>query len=340
MCTLFTDMDPLFDGSKHSKLFYTPESFATDVTCNNCFVRIHGVCNGLICLSCDCYSNPGQNIYLWNPICRKFKRLPQLGPSMENDSFFHLNAGVSFGCDGDDYKVIVIAQVDESYVVSVYSLTTNSWKYIKTSFYSQAASDESFFRDTKFVDGTAYMTTSSRVVVCFELINETIRVIEFPKEFSENTGVTMEAYGETIALLRHEKSYLTLWILRNKSSWEKKLSIELQEASPYHQAVGFLNNGKYMVRTLSLVGELRVVTKLYTCDLEMECPKLTEFRSYTQLRSRNRLPPKYSNFMGRIHSNYSGSLLLFNEDSVDPFVQTEETESSCNSMLFTLQWDV
>ena len=131
-----------------------------------------------------------------------------------------------------------------------------------------------------------------------------------------------------------------MWILRNKSSWEKKFSIELQEASPHHQAVGFLNNGKYMVRTLSLVGELRVVTKLYTCDLEMECPTLTEFRSYTQLRSRNRLPPKYSNFMGRIHSNYSGSLLLFNEDSVDPFVQTEETESSCNSMLFTLQRDV
>ena len=82
--------------------------------------------------------NPGQNIYLWNPICRKFKRLPQLGPSMENDSSFRLNAGVSFGYDGDDYKVIVIAQVDESYVVSVYSLTTNSWKYINTNFYSEA----------------------------------------------------------------------------------------------------------------------------------------------------------------------------------------------------------
>lgn len=84
-----------------------------------------------------------------------------------------------------------------------------------------------------------------KVVAALPWCNETIGVIKFPEEFGA-IGVTMEAYGETIAVLGHENNYLSMWILRDKSSsstspWEKKFSIQLQEAC-HHQVVGFLNN--------------------------------------------------------------------------------------------------
>ncbi|KAL1829399.1 hypothetical protein ACET3Z_007811 [Daucus carota] len=61
----------------------------------------------------------------------------------------------------------------------------------------------------------------------------------------------MEAYGETIALLETDQNYLTMWILRDKSSsspWERKFSIAVPEVSSLRvttsfQAVGFLPNG-------------------------------------------------------------------------------------------------
>lgn len=344
LCMLLTDSDPLFDSNKHSKLYYTPQLFMRDVTCKNCDLRVYGVCNGLLCLSdCSCI---GFNIHLWNPICRKTKRLPEPEISIKDEYGLNPIFGVSFGYYGDDYKVIAIAYVDNTYIVSIYSLSTNSWKIISTSFDLEEDDNEDndiglFVLATKFVDGTAYMVTSRRVIVYFELNHETIGAIKFPEEFHA-IGITMEVYEETIAVLGHANNYLSMWILRDKSfsstsSWEKKFSVRLQEPG-HHQAVGFLNNGKYLIRTFNFAGDSGTETKLILCDLE--CPKMTEFRSLVEFcsSSRRRLPPKYPTYHGRIHSSCMESFLLLNEDSVHPFVKTE-IESSCSSILLTLQWD-
>ncbi|WOG89498.1 hypothetical protein DCAR_0208736 [Daucus carota subsp. sativus] len=349
LCTLFTNSDPLFDSTKHSKLFYTPELFGIDFTCNNRDLEIYGACHGLVCVSRACY-HIGNNIHLWNPICRKVKKLPQIETPIKDefgleipikDEFGHEpSAGMTFGYYCDDYKVIVIVYVKSTFIVFVYSLSTNSWNTIQTiNFYIDIKSIDYFVCTTKFVDGTAYMLTSIELVVCYELNNKTFRVIKLPED---NDIATMEAYGETIALLETDQNYLTMWILRDKSSsspWERKFSIAVPEVSSLRvttsfQAVGFLPNGKYLLRNFELEGD-SCVTKLSLCDTEI--PNLTEFRSFTELRSRFRLPPKYPTLHGRIDSNFVESLLLFNEDNLHPFSLTE-MDSTCSSTLFTLQW--
>ncbi|WOG98709.1 hypothetical protein DCAR_0418053 [Daucus carota subsp. sativus] len=342
LCTLLTNSDPLFDSTKHSKLYYTPELFGKDVTCDSWDLEIQGACHGLLCLSQQCY-HIGNDIHLWNPICRKAKKLPQLEISIKDKFGFNLRAGVIFGYYCDDYKVIVIAYVNSTFIISVYSLSTNSWNTIQTNFYLEEKYNYRFVLATKFVDGTAYMLTCNKLVICYELSNKSIRVIKLPEEFCA-CGITLEAYGETIAVLGQEKSYLTMWILRDKSSlspWEKKFNIAVHEVSNY-QAVGFLNNGKYLLRTFELEGDSCVtklfdscVTKLFLCDTEI--PNITEFRSFTESTSCLGLPPKYPTVQGRIDSNFVESLLLLNEDDLHPFSQTE-MDSTCSSTLFTLQW--
>lgn len=82
-CTLFTDFEPPLDRSKHSRLYYTPELFERDINiCDGCELKIHGFCDGLLCLSKNGISDDdvtsfkfdyrvGDNLHLWNPICRK-----------------------------------------------------------------------------------------------------------------------------------------------------------------------------------------------------------------------------------------------------------------------------
>lgn len=113
-----------------------------------------------------------------------------------------------------------------------------------------------------------------------------------------------------------------MWILsRDKFSsislWEKKLVIRLQERS-LAIPVGFLSDDKYIVRTSNR-------NRLFFCDLESQ--DVTEYRY-----------PKYrQDYLCKINCDCVESLLLLNEDRVDPFVVHKEIEPSCNSMLFMLR---
>ncbi|XP_074373515.1 F-box protein CPR1-like [Apium graveolens] len=325
LCTLLTDSEQLFGFTK-SKLYYTPRSF--DMHIRRLFV--HGVCDGLICLTV--WLSAISDMYLWNPICRKVKKLPNLkissfGTTSTPPPFI---CGVGFGYYDDDYKVVVIAHFGNKYVVSVYSLSSNTWNVIRTNFHCKHAGS---FRDTKFVGGTTYTMTSRNTIVCFQLCDETIRVFDFPEEFSPAavTAVDMiriEAYEETVALLSCDSGYFYMWILRDKSSstssWEKKFRVQFQKIG-IHKVVGFLNNGKYLVRTLSYPRGLNV--KLFWCDLDF--PKLTEFRS---------MEVRESSYHAGIHANCTESLFLLDEDRIDPFVHSE-MESFCSSMLLILRQD-
>ncbi|XP_074379035.1 putative F-box protein At3g25460 [Apium graveolens] len=357
-CTLLTGFEPLLDANRHSKLYYSPELFETDLNIRDgCQLRVHGMCDGLLCISMDGISDNvfftafnseyrvGDNLYLWNPICRKAKKLPELLISKKYNGFSR-KGGVSFGCYDHDYKVIVISTFDSIYDVSIYSLSINFWNIIHTNCYYEDDDIVDFCtvpEPTKLVDGTSYMITDTYryapssiiippLVVCFDLRNETINQVRCPEEFYEyRSKFVMEAYGETIAVLGcddYPPGYLHMWILfrdkfSSKQYLEKKLAIQLQEVG-FSVPVGFLNHNKYyMVRTIKFLEAREQLTYFFLYDLEsLEVTKYKSLEDY----------PCHSCVM---NSDCVESLFLLNEDSsINPFVH-KDMESSCSSVLFT-----
>ncbi|KAL8130843.1 hypothetical protein AgCh_006959 [Apium graveolens] len=135
---------------------------------------------------------------------------------------------LGFGYYDDDFKVIAIAPLANAYFVSVYSLNTDSWNMIQRRFnVDVGVKDEYYYRcnhvyQTKFVDGKVYLI-GSEDVICFDLSNETIRVIPYPKELGPRVGnrITTETYGDSIAIFKFKRQSqsLTMWILNEKSSF-------------------------------------------------------------------------------------------------------------------------
>ncbi|XP_017225509.1 putative F-box protein At3g52320 [Daucus carota subsp. sativus] len=354
-CTLLTNWEPLLDSTNHSKHRYTPELFEKNINIfEGCQLKIHGFCDGLLCISRNGVSDNnlrefnsgyrvGDNLHLWNPICRKAKKLPELRISDEYDWLMR-KGGVSFGHYDHDYKVIVISTIGNIFDVFVYSLSTNSWNIIHTNYhYEDEIVDFCVVPEpTKFVDGIAYMITDTfrygpgpqsivPLAVCFDVRNETIQQFRCPEEFIKyRTQFAMEAFGESVAVLGCDdgSGFLDMWNLvkdefSSESRWEKRLVIKLQEVG-FSVPVGLLCSGKYLVRTIVFLEYREQVTNFFLYDLESL--EVTRYKS----------PEDYPDYLCIINSNCEESLLLLDEDSVNPFVH-KETESSCSSMVFTLQ---
>ncbi|XP_074369767.1 putative F-box protein At3g49520 [Apium graveolens] len=328
LCTLLAHSHSIYDGSlKHSKLMHLKQVHVKDIVrrCTGDVYmsfrrpKIRGICNGLLCLSDSDY-DIGDTIYLWNPTCRKIKKLPRPdNNSIIKDALrYSRTTSLSFGYYDDDFKVIAIAIRAHAYFVLVYSLNTNSWNTIPHKFYDDVYFEGRFYRytrvnDTKFVDDTVYIIESDQVR-CFDLSNETIcTIIPFPKELGPcvhdkyTTDFTTEIYGDSIAIFIFElqSRSLTMWILKDKSSfvraWEKRLD-NIKNSS--YSLVGLLNNGKYLVNW-----EKEGPKKCYLCDIDS--PRV---REVTFMRGS---PYIYDS---HIHPNYVESLFLLNEDHLDPVI--------------------
>ncbi|PKI62866.1 hypothetical protein CRG98_016703 [Punica granatum] len=76
-------------------------------------LKVVGSCNGLVCLSHDCFCNFGAPIFLWNPATRESRALPKFAISPENlrlpKARFHVAHGFGYHHAIDDYKVVRIA---------------------------------------------------------------------------------------------------------------------------------------------------------------------------------------------------------------------------------------
>ncbi|KAL8478105.1 hypothetical protein ACS0TY_030119 [Phlomoides rotata] len=93
-------------------------------------VRLIGPCNGILCL----YGFP-DNIALWNPSTRDFKRLPQSrGPRPHNSKVRGGDLGLGLDPKGRDLKILqmlfcVLTHNSRIVVqVEIYSLRSDSWK--------------------------------------------------------------------------------------------------------------------------------------------------------------------------------------------------------------------
>ncbi|KAK6138561.1 hypothetical protein DH2020_027698 [Rehmannia glutinosa] len=90
-------------------------------------IRIVGSCNGMVCVAID-----EENLILWNPSIRKYKRLPFL--HIRSGSGCYMKDGFGFDEFNDDYKVVAIFfSIFQygPYKVLIFSLKANKWRRIE-----------------------------------------------------------------------------------------------------------------------------------------------------------------------------------------------------------------
>lgn len=279
---------------------------------------VYGSCNGLVCLSHESVEM-NSDIYLWNPVIRKIKKLPvpslvfDVSPDMVDfgDDELVTSVYVCFGYEDDDYKVVMVGVVEGVCSVGIYSLGNNCWSVVDD--FENDDDDLDPFRlhdlvsrDSRFVNGVAYFKTSDdadndNVIVCFDMSRKVIREIGLPDEIHEIDSYTMDVYGEYLAVLTvsvyaNGLGCLSISLLSDESvpSWEKILVIDLSWRMNINPRipVRFISKGKVLIK---------VGVKLFVCNLETQ--KLGELKGEGMTHN--------------IRDCLGESLALLGEDNVD-----------------------
>ncbi|KAL8131421.1 hypothetical protein AgCh_007381 [Apium graveolens] len=217
-----------------------------------------------------------------------------------------------FGYFDDDYKVIRIAVFSggKEYQVGVYSLSTNAWKITRCDSNSTTYKSNYNTSSNRFVSGAAYFVNYDSKIICFDLHHERSREVQFPDKFDSSTRrrYSVEACGESIALVEIREYDLIMWVLRNcaasnSSIWERMVTIELETIPTYPR--GFTKHGKYLLSYYD--GEDRVTNYLW----DFGTSRLEKCVSY-----------KGTEDPGGI-DHLVGNLVLLDEKNLDPFMGTK-----------------
>ncbi|GLT69097.1 hypothetical protein SLA2020_412760 [Shorea laevis] len=142
-------------------------------------------CNGLVCIR-----NWLNEIAIWNPLIRKYRKLPV--PTEDSVKY-----NLAFGYDrvNDDYKVLRIPKFCR--LIEVYSLRVHSWRrveeewpysYRESSIYSRSAFLNGAFHWVVSLTNTSYRT---KTIVAFDLSTEKFRVYAFPHKLEPRIGVSI-----------------------------------------------------------------------------------------------------------------------------------------------------
>ncbi|XP_054779215.1 putative F-box protein At1g46840 [Prosopis cineraria] len=204
--------------------------------------RVVGSCNGLLCirlfdLSC----------LLWNPATREVISIPK--PL----NFF---GRVDLICDGfgfhpivNDYRIVRLhaCQFDGVYGVQVFSVSTGSWKEVKSGNLKGVricTSDGFRFNGAIFWLGTK---NDCRLIVSFDIVMEVFTLIPMPTPNSKY-GTSFIVYENKLAILYPPLTgppLIELWVMEEStgSSWTKRYTY----CSPYSSCLlipmAFWRNG-------------------------------------------------------------------------------------------------
>ncbi|KAK1400753.1 F-box domain-containing protein [Heracleum sosnowskyi] len=230
---------------------------------------------GLICFSFIFnnwhIANYTVNTYLFNPLIRKYKTLPDL-PTLSS-SISASNKGSVFLAFGyvpriNDYRVVKIVNHYDAnkipfFTSFVYSLSTNSWttKTVLDDIFTSICD----FSESVFVNGLAYWRTQTKknnaeTLLCFDAVNYILRNIPLPKV--ECCRFSLQQLGQSVAYFAEDPDFtdINMWILRGDPMkdffWEEDIRTEV---------FGIRSNGKLY----KLNGELSELDEgdlvSYTC---------------------------------------------------------------------------
>ncbi|KAK1376837.1 hypothetical protein POM88_033030 [Heracleum sosnowskyi] len=245
-----------------------PKNLAADI---EGAVVAYETCNGLICLS----ATRKVKVYLWNPALRVVDVLPDPPVPSDDSLFTPITLSLAFGylSKTNDYKVIKYETYFEGrsqFFVYVYSSSTDSWKTVLKGKAGEFACNK--LSNSVVVNGIAYwvanlygLLSSQRVIVCFDMENDTIREIMLPPPYSEKslppTGFDEPAksdlllensiFSELLSLFYFDRStcVLHIWVLENAGAsnevWTKKKSLNFER---HWRPMCFRTNGEIVLR--------------------------------------------------------------------------------------------
>ncbi|KAL4582799.1 hypothetical protein LXL04_007358 [Taraxacum kok-saghyz] len=190
---------------------------------------ILGSCNGLV-LAID----EDDRLYLMNPTTREVSKLPISPFALPIGESFEMY-GFGYDSSTDDYKVIAISFWDTDnehnpdctdMFVSVYTLSTNSWRKLPNSPYDHAVGH---LVSGVLVNGSLHWLTSTRpsyssTIIAFSLANEKFKEIELPDSIDNYKAVFNElvVIGGKLCLFNQLGN--DLWVMEEYGvgmSWTK-----------------------------------------------------------------------------------------------------------------------
>ena len=204
--------------------------------CSNTSTDILSCCDGLVCI----YNQWGEVIAIWNPLIRKYRKLPR--EPIEKPSGFSNSWPISlaFGYDShnDDYKVLRVASFfnmgipGTEFEVKLCSLRLQRWKKIE----DQWPNKEWLIRsDSVFLNGALHWLVAvngqnPENIVAFDLATEKFRVITTPFKVPTSCLTCLEELeGQLCFIVIVDEMYNDVWLMKEygeESSWTWIYKIE------------------------------------------------------------------------------------------------------------------
>ncbi|RXI03922.1 hypothetical protein DVH24_038196 [Malus domestica] len=246
---------------KHCNLHYDNHAF--DEYCKlefpiipnmNKFLRVVGVCNGLVCLAVD-NDRLGYIFMLCNPSIRKSVTLPKPHLSFETIGSYDAYIGFGFDAVTNDYKVVRLItehREEPNTFYEVYSLAGGYWSDPRSLDHVCEVTDP--HKPPAFVNGAIHFKAFYRsknggfewFILAFDVGSNTFRRIMAPTDFAASalTQLSISGDGKSIAIFNLCQSfldgtYLDIWVMKEygmEESWTKLTTPcppDIQREIPY-----------------------------------------------------------------------------------------------------------
>ncbi|XP_023898475.1 F-box protein At3g07870-like [Quercus suber] len=256
--------DRTFDGISEFKI---PFSFQSGLA------FLVGSCNGLLCFSDFRLQNSLINnaffgfndVYLWNPSIRKFKKLPDTCLSQ-----LHLaKLGFAHHSQKNDYKVVRISRPFTEPMpppeAEVYTLSSDSWKRVGISWRPNVVFYKfSCVKPFPFVSGHLHWMLDMieegggqemryiEMILSFDVNSEKFKELPLPDDHSFKDGKNLTSVKEKLALAKFEQQphgmLCCVWVMREygvRESWNKLCVVPIVTHTCF---VGFTKYGSLLIQ--------------------------------------------------------------------------------------------
>ncbi|KAI3852193.1 hypothetical protein MKX03_022993 [Papaver bracteatum] len=251
-----------------------------------------GYCHGLVCVRVRMFMD---QVFLWNPCTREYKKLPLLKNNELSNVVSYIKYGFGYDCKMEDYKVVSFVgyKNERGCEVQIYTLGSNSWRRMNHIPYDLSCNNcvcQVFVKESHQLtfNGAIHWiaridsvgANASKVVISFNFEKEIFNEIPLPMLFIEEFRPKMRVIGGSLCLLDLKPEVgFEVWKLMDcggRTSWDKIFTFSKQQlVSPIENCTPLqvLKNGEI----LSLVrtdGTFHLVLH----DPERDISKILEYK--------------------------------------------------------------
>ncbi|WMV48254.1 hypothetical protein MTR67_041639 [Solanum verrucosum] len=211
---------------------------------------LEGSVNGLICLV-----NDDEELFLWNPSIRKYKKLPDPKTSLPPQGGPRRAYGFGYDEVHDDYKVVIFNEIETNMIrefeVKMYSLKSDSWRCV-----DDCPRMAQFNVSGKFVHGKLHWVCDryrDPNIISIDLADEKWGEMDQPCDDVGEIALRVGVLGSDLSVLCNCNMLLVdVWVMKEygvKESWTKMFTIKYTLRSGYlgQRCLHMSNEGEILV---------------------------------------------------------------------------------------------